>query len=299
MRLSIKWKIFVWCFGLALAIVAFNYWFTTELVKKTTDKSSQELQGTYRRYKSFEQSYGSYMAAAASVWATSPQLRQAFAKDDDAAAKPIIAQLEQSLAQTVKPAFVMLFDKRGDVTSSGAIDASQARGLRAVADVRAGLAIKDGLLENDGRAYLIAGEPVLANGETVGGLLIGVHLETVFGEFKRQTDDDPKKQVELALVHNQRTTASAAHADDWDDLARATRPEARETITEGGEKIQVLSLPDGQHDFFAAQLNGYEGSTLGSVGSLFFLRNRVERVRKMDNLIRDTFTVAAFALGLA
>jgi methyl-accepting chemotaxis protein len=298
-RLSIKWKIFVWCFGLALAIVAFNYWFATELVKKSTDRSAQELQGIFRRYKSFELSYGSYMAAATSVWASSPQLRGAFAKGDDEAARPVLAQIEQSLAQTLKPAFVVLFDKHGDVTSTGTLDAAQARGLRAVADVRAGLVIKDALLESDGRAYLIAGEPVMANGEPVGGILIGARMESVFLEFKHQTDDDPKKQVELALVHNQRTTASAAHSDDWDDLARATRPEARETISEGGEKIQVLTLPDGQHDFFAAQLNGYEGSTLGSVGSLYFLRNRVERVRKMENLIRDTFIVTTFALGLA
>jgi methyl-accepting chemotaxis protein len=298
-RLSIKWKIFTWCFALALTIVAFNFWYATQLVRKSAGKSSHELQGYFTRYQSFKRSYGNFVDAAVQVWAGSPQLRAALAAGNDDAARPVLAQVEQSLGQTVRPAFILLADKHGDLTATGSIDAAAARGLRAVSDVRQGLALKDALLENDGRAYLVAGEPVTRDGDTIGAILVGVRLESVFADFKRQTDDDPKKQVELALVHNQRTTAAGAHAEDWDALARATRPEARETIDEGGEPVSVIDLPDGQHDFFAAQENGYDGPTQGFVGSLYILRNRVDRARKIHALITDTLTVATVALGLA
>src|SRR5262249_42722353 len=104
---------------------------------------------------------------------------------------------------------------------------------------------------------------------------------------------------ELALVHNARTTAASAHADDWDDIARATRPEAREVVQDGDERVPVVHLPDGPHDYFAVQLNGYDGSAQGSLGSLCFLRNRIERTQRLHNIIRDNLIQSAVALGLA
>jgi methyl-accepting chemotaxis protein len=298
-RISIKWKIFLWCFALALAIVLFNFWYATQLVRKSAGRSSHELQGHFDRYQSFQRAYAHYLSAAASVWATAPQLRAVFAKGDDEAARPVLAQIQQSLAQNVRPSFIVLVDRHGCFTTGGDTDSGAARGLRPIADLRQGMTIRNALLEHDGHAYLLAGEPVVSGGDTVGGVLLGVRLERIFGEYKQQTDDDPKKQVELALVHNQRTTASAAHADDWDDIARATRAEAREVVQEGGDRVSVVELPDGPHDFFQAQLNGYDGATQGSVGNLFVLRNRVDRANKINSLIRDTLIVAAFALALA
>lgn len=296
---SIKWKIFSWCFCLALAIVGFNFWYATKLVRKSAGRTSHELQGSFNRYTSYQKTVAGGMAAAASVWASSPQLRAAFGNGNDEAAKPVLREVEQSLAQTLRPDFVVLVDKHGDVTAFGAVDAPAARGMRALIDLRQGLSLEDALLEHRGRAFLVAGEPVQQNGAVVGAVLLGIHLERVFADFKQQTDDDPKKQVELALVHNQRTTASAAHLDDWDDLARATRPESRETMMEGDDKVSVLNLADGQHDFFQAQLNGYDGAAQGFIGSLYLLKNRVDRAKRLANLIRDTLLVAAFALGLA
>jgi methyl-accepting chemotaxis protein len=139
----------------------------------------------------------------------------------------------------------------------------------------------------------------MRDGDVVGAVLIGVHLDRVFADFKQQTDDDPKKQAELALVHNSRTTASSAPAEEWDDLARASRPEARETVQDGDDRVSVVRLHDGQHDFFSAQLNGYEGPNQGFLGSLFILRNRVARMERLHSIIRDNFIVAAVALALA
>jgi len=298
-KLSIKWKIFHWCFSLAIGILAFNYWYTNKLVQRSAGHTGNELQGSFTRYQSFERAIANGMAAATDVWATAPQLKSALASGNDEAAKPVLQQVEQSLAQTIHPDFVLVIDKHGDATGTGAIDAGSARTMRAISDLRQGMSIDDAILEHRGRAFLIAGEPVQREGEVVGAILIGVHLERVFADFKQGTDDDPKKQLELALVHNSRTTAASAHADDWDDIARATRSEARETVTEGDERVQVVKLHDGQHDFFSAQLNGYDGASQGFLGSLFILRNRVERMQRVHGIIRDNLIVAAVALACA
>ena len=34
-KISIKWKIFHWCFSLAIGILVFNYWYTTKLVHRS------------------------------------------------------------------------------------------------------------------------------------------------------------------------------------------------------------------------------------------------------------------------
>ena len=298
-KISIKWKIFHWCFSLAIGILGFNYWYTAKLVQRSAGHASNELQGYFTRYQSFERAIAHGMSAAVDVWAGSPQLRGVFASGNDEATKPVLQQVQQSLAQTIHPDVVILVDRHGDATTAGPIDASAVRSMRAITDLRQGMSIDDSILEHRGRAYLIAGEPVLRDGEVVGAVLIGMHLERVFSDFKQQTDDDPKKQAELALVHNSRTTAASAHSDDWDDLARASRPEARETVQDGDDKVSIVKLHDGEHDFFSAQLNGYDGSSQGFLGSLFILRNRVERQQRMHGIIRDNLIVASVALALA
>ena len=300
-KISIKWKIFHWCFSLAIGILIFNYWYTTKLVQRSAGHAVNELQGMFARYQSFERAIAHGMSAATDAWASSPQLRNAFATGNDEAAKPVIAQVEQSLAKTIHPDVIILVDRHGDCDAavSGPIDAAAARSMRAVSDLRQGMSIDDATLEHRGRTYLIAGQPVMRDGEVVGGLLIGMHLERVFADFKQQTDDDPKKQAELALVHNSRTTASSAPLDDWDDMARAGRPEAREQVTEGDDRVTVLRLADGVHDYFSAQLNGYDGAAQGMLGTLYILRSRVERTQRMHAIIRDNLIESAVALGLA
>jgi methyl-accepting chemotaxis protein len=299
-RVSLKWKIFGGCFWLTVGILVFNFIYASRILHRSA-RASFELEGVYRRYQSFQKGMAQGLAAAVDVWAGSRQLRDALGKGDDEAARPLVAQLESSLVETMHPDFVLVIDKHGDLSSSAGcpIDQSDARSMRLFADLKQGLAIRNAVLEHKGRAYLVSGAPVMRDTEVVGEVLIGQRLERLFAEFKSQSDDDPKKQVELALVHNQLTTASAAHSDDWDDIARATRVEAREVIDEGGEKSTVVRLPDGRHDFFAAQLNGYDGGGSGSIGQLYVLRNRLEREAHLHALVMDSVVVALVALVIA
>jgi methyl-accepting chemotaxis protein len=297
-RLSLKWKIFVWCFGLATALLIAAFLNSQHMVKQTAGRSHLELQGFYHGYRSFQHSMAQGMSAAAAVWAQSPQLRAAFAKGEIEVARPVLVQVDQSLTQTLHPDFVVAVDRHGDVfvPPEAPIDVAGARTMRMLADLRAGMPISDALLEYRQRAFLVCGEPVTRDGEVVGAILLGTRLERVFAQFKAQTDDDPAKQVQLALVHNQTTTAASAHSDDWDDLARATRPEAREAIDEG---VSGIRLADGLHDFFAAQLNGYDGATQGSIGTLYLLRNRVEHEARLRSLLHDTLLLSTVALLLS
>jgi methyl-accepting chemotaxis protein len=296
-RLSLKWKIFGGCLWISIAILGFNFIYSNRVLHRSA-RAGLELQGVFRRYQSFQRAMSQGFAAAVDVWATSPRLREALAKGDDEAARPIVSSVASSLDQTVHPDFTLVVDKHGDLSASQGcpVDAADARAMRLFADLRQGMSIHNMILEHKGRAYLVAGAPVSRDSENVGALLIGVRLERLFAEFKAQSDDDPRKQVELALVHNQETSAATAHSDEWDDIARATRAEARELLDEGGERVSVLNLGDGRHDFFSAQVNGYDGASSGSVGNLFVLRNRVEHEARMHSLWIDNLVVLLAAL---
>ena len=220
-KLSIKWKIFHWCFSLAIGILAFNYWYTNKLVQRSAGHAGNELQGAFTRYQAFERAIANGMAAATDVWGSSPQLKAALAAGNDEAAKPVLQQVEHSLAQTIHPDFIIVVDRHGDATATGTVEAAAARSMRAISDLRQGMSIDDAILEHHGRAYLIAGEPVTRDSEVVGALLIGVHLERIFADFKQGTDDDPKKQAELALI------AQLAHHRRLGALGRLGRSGAR------------------------------------------------------------------------
>jgi methyl-accepting chemotaxis protein len=299
-RVSLKWKIFSGALWLSIAILAFNFVYSSRVLHRSS-RTSYELQSVYRRYQSFQKATSQGLATAVDVWAGSERLRNPLTKGDDDAARPVLQAVQQSLDLTVHPDFTLIVDKHGCMSGSSAtpLDAGDARSMRLFADLNQGIFVHNALLEHNGHAWLISGAPVKRDTEVVGAIILGEKLERVFADFKEQSDDDPKKQVELALIRNQVVTASAAHAEDWDDIARATRPEAREVVEEGGERMSVLKLPDGRHDFFAAQVNGYEGLTSGSVGQLYVMRNRVEREERMHAMLMDYSVVLLVALIIA
>jgi methyl-accepting chemotaxis protein len=299
-QVSLKWKIFGGCVFLSLAILAFNFFYTTRMMQRSTHVA-YELQGAYHRYQSFQQARSQGLAAGVDVWVSSARLRDNLFKGNDDELRPIVDAVDQSLEQTVDPDFILVMDKHGDVAASKdcPIGATEARSMRLFADLRQGMTVKNAVLEHKGRAWLVSGAPVTANGQVVGSLLIGERLERGFAEFKAQSDEDPKKQIELALVRNQQVTASAAHEDEWGEIARSTKSENRETVEEGGQRVSILRLADGRHDYFAAQINGYEGVASGSVGQLYIMRNRVERETKLHDMFMNQLVVLIVAMLIA
>jgi len=300
-NISLRWKIFFGCLLLADAIVGANFFYTLYVARRAAARTGTQMKAVYRRYEMFQRAQAGAMSAAADVWAGSPRLTEAFAKGDDNAAADVFSDAEERLRKSIHPDFLMMLDKHGCVNHSKdvPIEASEISAMRLFADLKQGMSIDNTILEHRRRAWLVSGEPVKKGSEVVGAVLIGKRLDKLFAEYKDQSDDDPKKQVELGLVHNQETTAASLHTDDWDDLARASRVEAREIIEEGGERVSVMILPDGKHEFFNAGINGYDGGAVGSVGSIFVLRNRMDMEAQVAQLGRDTLLVGTLAALLA
>jgi methyl-accepting chemotaxis protein len=294
---SLKLKIFGLCCGLSIGFVIVNFFGAYSMMRRASHTGT-ELQGVFKRYLSFQKALSLGEAAAVDVWASSNRLREAFAKGDDAAAMPLIEDLQKRLKTTLAPDWVVFVDKHGCafVGDNSPVDPSDITGMRLFADLKSGMSASNVVLEYKKRAYLVAGAPVRQNGEVVGSLAIGERLERVFADFKLASDDDPKKQVELALIDNSETLAAAAHADEWDDLARAVRPEAREISDEGGEKLSLVSLPDGKHEIFHAAQIGYNGPAAGPVGELFLFRNRASREERIKGLVHYNLVIGAIAL---
>jgi methyl-accepting chemotaxis protein len=297
-RLSLKWKIFGGCFWLAIGILVVNFIYTQKFVQKSASTGT-ELQGVYRRYESFQKAMSQGMEAAVDLWASSHRLAEACGKVGDAATRPLLDEIEKQLGRSLKPDFIVLVDRTGAVvtTRGSPIEATDVPAMRLFSDLKQNMPVSNTIVEHKRRAYLVAGHPVVVDGQVMGSIVIGAHLERLFAEFKTESSDDPKKQVELALVHNGETTASAAHADDWDDIARAVRLEAREYVDEGGQKSTVVTLPDGRHDFYAATLNGYDGNATGAIGTLNFFRNRAGREKHLEEIIHQNLVVALMALA--
>jgi methyl-accepting chemotaxis protein len=296
-QVSLKLKIFGLCCGLSIGFVVVNYLGARIMMSRAVHGGS-ELQGVFKRYVSFQKALSQGEAAAVDVWASSNRLREAFAKGDDAAAVPLIEDLQKRLKNSLAPDWVVFVDKHGCafVGDNSPIDPSDVAGLRLFSDLKSGMTLSNVVLVHKHHAYLSAGTPVKQNGEIVGSMAIGERLERVFADFKAASDDDPKKQSELALIDNQETLASAAHTDEWDDLARATRPEAREIVEEGDDRTIVVTLPDGKHDMFQGQLIGYNGPAAGPVGELFVLRNRTSKEERLRGLAHYNLVLAGIAL---
>jgi methyl-accepting chemotaxis protein len=298
-RISLRWKIFGMFFNLTVAILVTNYFYMRIVAHRTMVNSGQVMKGVHRRYEVYQKSMAQGMTAAVDVMATQTRLQEAFARGDDEQTRPILASIEQMLAHSIQPDFVILVDRHGDAYRSkdSPIDALDVSAMRVVADMRQGMSIDNMVLEYKRRAYLVAGEPVKKDHEVVGAILIGRRIEKLFAEFRAQTDDDPKKQIHLALVHNQETTASSAPLDEWDDIARASRPESRETADDG--RTSIVNLPSGKHEFFSAQINGYDGSAIGGLGSVLVLRNRLDKQLQIDEINRDSLVISVVALIIA
>jgi len=196
---------------------------------------------------------------------------------------------------------VLLVDKHGDLTRShdSPIDASDLRTMRLFADLKQGMSVDNATVEIKRRGYLVAGEPVLKDHEVVGAIVIGRRLEKLLAEFKESSDDDPRRQCELVLVHNSEPLASSAPPSEWDALARATALDQRVTVQQAGHQSSVLTWGDGRWDFFAAQRTGYDGPATGSLGTLFVLRSRFDKDANLEAVIRETLLVAGVALLFA
>jgi len=69
--------------------------------------------------------------------------------------------------------------------------------------------------------------------QVVGGMLVGVKLERLFGEFADQSDDEIEMQIRPTLIDGVTILASAWPAERRTELARAMQPDKTVRVTAG------------------------------------------------------------------
>src|SRR5262245_31047164 len=146
-RVSLKWKIFSGCFWLSIAILGVCFVSSNRILHRSA-RASFELQGAFRRYVSFQKAMSQGMMAAVDVWAASPRMRDAMggksAGGERESARPMLAQIEAALDESLRPDFALVVDRQGELTATQGcpIDAGDARTMRLFADLRQGLAVR-------------------------------------------------------------------------------------------------------------------------------------------------------------
>ena len=298
-RVSLKWKIFIGGLGLSLAIVTANVIYSTHMIHQAAWRH-HELEQLLRRYAVHQRNASSAYAAAAEAWAVSSrELRDALARGDDDAARPLIAQVQGSLEEDLHPDFIVFVDKHGDatLTPSSPLDKDDVKAMALFGDLKNDRKIKDALLVLKRHAYLVNGVPIIKDGANVGALVVGIKLERMFDEFRAQSDEDPRAQADFALVTTSGVTASSSAAFDlWDDIARVSQKDPPDTVEEGGERLKVFRLPGHLCDVASEIRNGYDGNSPGVVGTIYALRDRADRIEQIDGLIRDNLVVGGLAM---
>jgi methyl-accepting chemotaxis protein len=301
LNLSLKWKIFAGCFWLSTAIVVGSIVYSNHMARRAASLQTNEMPGALRRYLAYQAAVSRGMAAAVDVWATSMRLADALQKNDDKTTNELLASVEERLAGSIRPDFVVILDPDKGLYRSAdcPIRESHARTMRLFADLKQGISMDSRVLSLDRRAYLITGEPVQRDGQVLGAVLIGVHLDRLFADFKGQSDTEPKRQIDIALIQNQHVTGASLPSSEWPLLAAAARPDAVETTEEMGRRVRTIRLGDMRHDFHNEELTGYDGDLMGSVGRLYALRDRTVGEANLQALVRDNAVVAIFALIIA
>jgi methyl-accepting chemotaxis protein len=301
-KMSLKWKIFGACFWLSIAIVAFNVVYGNRMVRRSTSHSASELKATYHRYRALQRQVANGLSAAVDVWADSARLTEPLVRNDLAQLRSALSHMEQMLSHTIHPDFIAIATRDGSIVRSKdcPFDEVDAKSMRLFGDLRQRMSVDNTILEHRRRAWLVTGEPIIVNGDVVGAIVVGKALEKILAEFKQQSDEDIQKQLELALVHNQDVTAATVTRSDWEEIGRATRSEARQVVEEytdhGVERVNVVALPQGRHDAFFAQVNGYDGGASGSLGQLVVLRSRHDREARLHAMAHDNMVLAVVAV---
>ena len=318
-RLGLRFKIFGGCLFLIFMILVLNYVYTDAVIRKGT-KINAYMKSNYERYIAFEKALSDGEAAAVDIWATSLRLRTAL--DPAALAdaehmkrvgaqsrEQLLRQVQDALTRVLNPSFIVIVDSQRQLAQAKSSPFSEAdlhaNGL--INDVLQGQAKTDVILEHNHHAWLVNASPVHRaedlTSPVVGAVIVGKSLEQIFTEYKRTTDIDPKNQIELGLINNQTVTASTFPAEESDEVAVGTQPQALQYTEEGGEKAPYATLPTPQgpqhYDVFEALTRGYSGSTQGTVGKLFVMRNKAQREQRSRDIAQSNLVLAAVALFIA
>ena len=147
----------------------------------------------------------------------------------------------------------------------------------------AGRVVFNEVFIHKGRAVILAGAPVRNDRKAVvGAVLIGIDPVVPMTEFKEQSDEDPKRQLQLVLVREGAIVASVFPREQWSTLATALKPEnwlsrkVRNTTQRYVKHKAGGDASDEGNDFdlYQGSAVGFAGREHGKVADLIMLRGR-------------------------
>jgi len=282
-------KFLVGCLALAaLLIVGGTYVVKTETQLRARGNYLKKSVG---RLDGYIERVGRAMTGTLELLAADPELRAGVAglaaPAGDAAPAPDPAAIAQAMyAQLaskhgLQPDLFAVFTATGRLVWAppGALLGADDLGeLAAVEKVRGGTVFAHKLQVHDGVPYQVSALPIRAPGgeQIVGGILTGVRLERYFEEWSEQTDDNPATRFRPVLIDGGRLLAAAWPAEERKELAAQLQPEKFVRVTVGNDTRDVVRLRSGDHDFYAEELEGYDGTDAGTLGTLYMTRSRFD-----------------------
>src|SRR5215831_9600803 len=243
----------------------------------------------YKRYVSYQRALADTLAVAIEFVARDDELRKALAAGNDEAARPSITRAQEILQRTFHPEVLAVVDRHGDVTASqtSVVKPEHAPEMLVFANLRQGITARDQVLLHEDRAYQVAGIPVRSpSGDVVGGVLVGVDLSRWLSQLQQHTDEDPERQVRMAIFDKNALVALSDADEAWARHAEAAW-RSNESVTRMG---------DHEMEIYKHELDGYAGLTHGPVAQLVLVRTRKSMEEFLAEVLRIIFIGGAIAM---
>ncbi len=202
-----------------------------------------------------------------------------------------------SVRRTLDPDLVFAFDRRGTVLGNTDLEGTDLAQSRIFTDVLGGMTVVSELWLLGPNVYQVSGAPVrTADGDVVGGVILGQRIERYMQDYQGQSDANESKQHRPALVTNDgRVSASVFPDDALAALTEALDPANHQERPEGPEEMVPVIVVHGQgenggdavYDFWSQEVNGYSGSEYGTLGTMYLLRTRDFKANQFEEQFKD------------
>jgi methyl-accepting chemotaxis protein len=253
------------------------------VVRKETRSVNRSvfLEKHLKRYLAFQAGLGEAALTVADALAGDDDLRVALAPGAPVGPAAAIAERmhrQISGPRGLRPDLFVVFDPAAAVwiAPGSPLSADALRELAAVGAVRDGGAFHDRIVMLEGRAFQVAGAPILApDGRAVlGGLVLGVELLRYFETYGKSSDDAPRLQHRLSLVHDGKIVGSVMPREDWPALEAALAPDQWIKVREGAFERTIVRMDGAEFDFATAPVEVADGGRRGAASAVFLMRSR-------------------------
>jgi len=313
-KLSLRRKILLACYFLALILLVGSYFVNQLSVTEATDRG-RFLEKHLLRFVNYEARLGHNLTSLVQtlVAGNRAQLLAAVAQPGSGGAalacgaegtrcdNTLNRQLIEPLRRNLAPEFLVVVNRRGQILARGAgttLQEGEIGSMRFFTDLLQGTVIgrlpvgelfrnSGDLLIHRSRVYQVAGVPVLDDsGAVVAAVAVGIDIDRYFRDYMAQSDSRAEKQHRLSFLWEDRILASVFPSGQWDDLALALRRASKHLDQDNPDGWLVKH--DGKTwDFDLAPMTAYATTLHGKVGRLFIMRTREHQKAMISSLYSE------------